>query len=100
YPALAAFTPEQVWRAKAYLRQLDQFRFAEAYFVYHLLHPYGIGMPQAPLPEQVLAGLDRFGQRYGKEERDNREKQMKQAFGGQPKSLASTQFAREYHDGR
>ncbi|MBK7876564.1 MAG: hypothetical protein IPJ77_12585 [Planctomycetes bacterium] len=99
HPALAALTNEQVARVKGYRRHLDTFKFAEAYFLYHLLHPYGIGMPEAGLPPQVEEGLVRFGQRYGKEEQGNREKQMRQAIGGQPKSAAITQFTVDHHDG-
>ena len=62
--------------------QYEAFRWAEGYFFYHLLHLYGIGMPESPLPPQAVEGLDAFGRKYGREERDNREKQMVAAFSG------------------
>ena len=95
-PVLAGLTDEQITRVKGYRRQYDTFAFAEAYFLYHVLHPYGIGMPEAGVPESVLQRLDQFGQRYGKEERDNQEKQIRQAFSGQPKSQAITQFTADH----
>ncbi|MBI5362969.1 MAG: hypothetical protein HZA53_07300 [Planctomycetes bacterium] len=99
HPALAALSNEQVARAKEYRRQLETFQFAEAYFLHHLLHPYGLGRPETGVPEPVLQRLDRFGQRYGKEERDNQEKQIRQAFGGQPKSQAIEQFIQDHRAG-
>lgn len=98
-PLLAPLTAEQTERAKGYRLQLDQFKFAEAYFLYHLLHPYGLGGQKTPLPPSVVTKLDDFGERYGKEERDNREKQMKQAFSGMPKSQAIAELTVEHHDG-
>lgn len=99
HPALRTLTPDQIVRAKAYRREFDAFKFAEAYFLWHLFHPYGLGQPENPLPPQVLEKLGQYGQRYGAEERSNREKQMKQAFGGQPKSLAISAFAAEHIEG-
>lgn len=98
-PVLASLSADQVARAKGYRQQLDQFKFAEAYFVYHLLHPYGLGAETNPLPPQVVGKLEDFGKRYGKEERDNREKQMKQAFSGMPKSTAIAELTVKHHDG-
>ncbi|MBL8857374.1 MAG: hypothetical protein JNL28_02560 [Planctomycetes bacterium] len=74
---------DQRARLRKYRAGYNAFRWAEGYFIYHLVHPYGIGMPKpAPLPAQVVDGLDRYGKKYGREERDNREKQMKAAFNG------------------
>jgi hypothetical protein len=76
--------------------QYQQFRFAEGFFFYHLMHPYGAGMPKGILPPQVTQGLEKFGQRYGKEERDNREKEMKAAFSGQAKSAEIDAFVKTH----
>jgi len=65
--------------------QYEAFRWAEGYFVYHLLHLYGIGMPEGALTPSMRESLERFGEKYGTEERENREKQMKAAFSGQEK---------------
>ncbi|MDZ4771852.1 MAG: hypothetical protein SGI72_01820 [Planctomycetota bacterium] len=82
-------TDDQKERLHGYREAYRAFRWAEGYFVYHLIHPYGIGMPKfAGLPQQVTDGLDRFEKKYGREERDNREKQMKAAFNGREISTA------------
>lgn len=65
--------------------QYQAFRWAEGYFVYHLMHLYGFGMPEPHVTEQMEAGFERFGQKYGTEERDNRRKQMLAMRGGQDK---------------
>ncbi len=65
--------------------QYQAFRWAEGYFLYHLLHFYGIGMPSGDLTPQMLEGLERYGQKYGLEERGNTEKQMRAAFSGHEK---------------
>jgi hypothetical protein len=90
--------PAQRVTAENYDDQYKAFAWAEAYFVYHLLHPYGIGMPEKPLPPNFEASLDRFGAKYGKEERDNREKQMLAAFSGSEKTKEIGDLLRE-HDG-
>ena len=66
--------------------EMSKFRWAEGYFFYHLTHLYGIGMPTAELPPQVLEGLDRFGRAYGAEEQKNRQVMMSAAFSGQAKT--------------
>ncbi len=78
--------------------QYQAFRWAEGYFVYHLLHLYGIGMPSAEIPPQAAAGLDSFGRKYGVEERDNRSKQMKAAFQGQAKVQEIGQLIHDHED--
>ncbi|MEX1025433.1 MAG: hypothetical protein WD226_10195 [Planctomycetota bacterium] len=65
--------------------QYQAFRWAEGYFLYHLLHLYGIGMPKEGLTPRMQEGLEVFGKKYGLEERDNREKQMLAAFSGREK---------------
>jgi hypothetical protein len=87
-PSLASLSPDQVSRIKGYRREYEAFRWAEGYFIYHLTHPYGIGMPQAELPPQVMDGLAQFGDRYGAEERKNREVEMRAAFSGREKTRA------------
>jgi hypothetical protein len=72
------------------------FRWAEGYFLYHCLHLYGIGMPEAELPPQAIAGLERFGVKYGIEERDNRRKRMDAQFSGLAKSDEISYFVDEY----
>lgn len=84
--------PEQRITPQNYEEQYKQFAFAEGYFLYHVLHLYGIGMPQAQLTNEQSAGLERFGARYGQEERDNREKQMQAAISGQARSHEISDF--------
>jgi hypothetical protein len=82
-----------------YEEQYQQFRWAEGFFIYHLLHPYGIGMPDAALPPMVKDSLAKFGRRYGTEERSNREKQMNAAFSGQAKSSEIEAFVKKHDAG-
>lgn len=73
--------------------QYSAFRWAEGYFLYHVLHLYGIGMPsKEELPATVVESLDRFGDKYGKEERDNREKQMTTAFAAGDRTAEIAEF--------
>ena len=37
-----------------YEEQYKSFRWAEAYFIYHLMHPYAVWMPDAELPPNVM----------------------------------------------
>jgi hypothetical protein len=67
-------------------RLFADFAWAEGQFAWHLLHLYGVGAPEAEIPEQAAAGLERYQRVYGIEERDNKEKQMREAFSGQAKS--------------
>ena len=85
-PSLASLSVDQVGRLKSYRREYEAFRWAEGYFLYHLTRPYGIRMPETELPPQVIEGLDRFGERYGSEERKNREVEMRAAFTGREKT--------------
>jgi hypothetical protein len=89
--------PDQRITPQNYEEQYKQFAFAEGYFLYHVLHLYGIGMPQAQLTAEQRAGLERFGARYGAEERDNRAKQMQAAISGQARSHEIQGFV-ERHD--
>lgn len=86
HPALANLTADQVSRIKRWKNEYAAFRWAEGFFLYHMLHLYGIGMPEAALPPGVAPKLDAFQDRYGIEERQNREKQMGAAFSGKQKS--------------
>ena len=95
---LAGLTADQRARAVRWREQYRAFRWAEGYFLYHVLHPYGIGLPSGTLPAPALAGLDKFEQRYGKEERDNRQKSMTAAFGGREKSEEIGKLVRENED--
>ena len=95
---LAGLTADQRERAVRWREQYRMFRWAEGYFLYHLIHPYGIGLPEGRLPAPALAGLDKFEARYGKEERDNRQKSMGQAFGGREKSEEIGQLLRDNED--
>jgi hypothetical protein len=85
-PLLAKLAPSQALRLKSWRREYEAFRWAEGYFFYHLLHPYGLGMPAGELPPQVKDGLARFGERYGEEEQKNRSIEMKAAFSGRQKT--------------
>ncbi len=89
--------PDQRVTAANYEEQYAAFRWAEGYFLYHLLHPYGIGMPEAELPPGLDERLEAFGRRYGREEEKNRKKQMASAFASGPKSNEIGAFV-ERHD--
>ncbi|HED67021.1 MAG TPA: hypothetical protein ENJ09_15875 [Planctomycetes bacterium] len=79
-------------------QQYEAFRWAEGYFIYHLMHLYGIGMPKAPLPPRVSAGLERFGEKYGREEEKNRRKQMTAVFTGREKLNEIGAFIHDHED--
>jgi hypothetical protein len=78
-----------------YEEHFEQFQFAVGYFLYHLGHLYGVGMPHAQIPEVAASGLDEFGMRYGEEEASNRRKGMQAAFSGREKTDAIYAFATE-----
>ncbi|MEZ5979544.1 MAG: hypothetical protein R3F34_15200 [Planctomycetota bacterium] len=75
-----------------YREQFDEFRWAVGYFLYHLGHLYGVGMPEADIPPAAIAGLDGFSRKYGLEEAGNRRKGMEAAFSGNAKTLAIEDF--------
>jgi len=95
HPALAGLTADQVSRIKRWKNEYAAFRWAEGFFVYHMLHLYGIGMPESSLPPGVAERLETFQDRYGIEERQNREKQMGAAFSGRQKSQEIGALIRE-----
>ncbi len=95
HAAIKGLTADQVSRIKRWKNEYSAFRWAEGYFVYHMLHLYGIGMPEASLPPNVPEQLDRFQDRYGIEERQNREKQMRAAFAGRLTSQEIGNLIRE-----
>jgi hypothetical protein len=76
-----------------YEQHYQQFRFAQSYFLWHLLHLYGFGMPEGEIPPQAVAGLERRADRYGSEEAMNTEKQMRAAIAGQQKGQLIEEFA-------
>ncbi|MBM3975916.1 MAG: cytochrome c biogenesis protein ResB [Planctomycetes bacterium] len=78
--------------------ELDSFLNAQGVFLYHLQHLYGIGAPKRELPPEIVAGLDRFGQLYGREERDNREKAMRESFAMEAKGVEISEFIAD-HEG-
>jgi len=84
--------PDQRVTEANYEEQYKAFRWAEGYFLYHLMHPYGIGMPEAVLPPGIDERLDAFGRKYGREEQKNRAKQMDAVFTSGPKSRAIGQL--------
>ncbi|HJO26781.1 MAG TPA: hypothetical protein QF730_05995 [Planctomycetota bacterium] len=90
--------PEQRVTAVNYEEQYADFRAAEGYFFYHLLHLYGLGMPAGQVPEAVAGGLDKFSRLYGKEEGDNRRRQMATSFASGPKMAEIAEFTAR-HDG-
>lgn len=90
--------PTERVTANNYEDQFKQFKWAEAFFFYHLVHPYGIGMPATVLPPGAEEGLVRFGNKYGIEERDNHKKQMTAMFSGDAKSREIEGFLKN-HDG-
>ena len=78
--------------------QYQAFRWAEGYFLYHLVHLYGIGMPEAPLPPRAVEGLERYGRVYGFEESENRRKQMSASFSGEAKKKEISELIRDNED--
>lgn len=85
-PLISKLAPDKALRLKAWRREYEAFRWAEGYFLYHLFHLYGIGMPAGDLPPQVKDGLAHFGERYGEEEQKNRSIEMRAAFSGREKT--------------
>lgn len=83
--------PEMRVTEENYEEQYKAFAFAEAYFLYHLTHLYGIGGPieEAKQPpggwEGLESRLEKFGRKYGREEQKNREKEMRAAFANRAK---------------
>ncbi|MCP3917417.1 MAG: cytochrome c biogenesis protein ResB [bacterium] len=78
--------PKQRITAANYDEQYKQFQWAEGYFLYHIRHLYGIGMPEADISQQALDGIDEYRKAYSNEEGDNVEKRMKLAFSGSQKT--------------
>jgi len=81
-----------------YEQNYKAFRWAEGYFFYHLLRPYGIGMPEVVIPPQAETGLERYGRVYGVGEERNRRNAMISSFSGRSKSEEIGAFIDE-HDG-
>jgi hypothetical protein len=88
--------PDERITAANYEVNYKAFRWAEGYFFYHLLRPYGIGMPEVVVPPQAEQGLERYGRIYGKAEEKNRHKMMKAAFSGRSKSEEIGAFINEH----
>lgn len=82
-----------------YEQEYQKFRWAEGYFLYHLTHLYGMGMPEQGLSKAQEEGLARYGARYGEEERSNREKRMVAAFSGREKTAEIRAFIEEHDEG-
>jgi phage shock protein PspC (stress-responsive transcriptional regulator) len=76
--------------------QYRDFRWAEGYFFYHLAHLYGVGMPEGELSDGMKAGLETYGDRYGREEADNRRKLMTASTTGRLKTSAIEEFIAEH----
>lgn len=95
---LTGLNTDQRARLRKYRVEYQTFRWAEGYFIYHLIHPYGIGMPSGNLPAPALESLKKFGLKYGEEERSNREKTMRAAFGGREKSVAIGTLIRNHEE--
>ncbi len=83
--------PEMRVTEENYEEQYKAFAFAEAYFLYHLTHLYGIGGPIDEAKEPpggwpaIEKRLEEFGRKYGREEQKNREKEMRAAFANRAK---------------
>lgn len=90
--------PDQRVTPANYQEQFDAFKWAEGYFLYHLTHLYGLGMPSAQIPPGVEQGLEEFGRLYGREEQKNRRIQMEAAFRSRPKSQEIGKFIRRHED--
>lgn len=78
--------PEERVTAANYERNYQAFAWAESYFFYHLVRPYGWRMPKAEVPQQALDSLERFGRIYGEQEAKNRGKMMRASFAGMEKT--------------
>ena len=78
--------PDERVTEENYETNYSAFRWAEGYFLYHLMRPYGIGLPEVVIPPQASEGLERYGRIYGEEEERNRRKMMNAAFSGRSKS--------------
>ncbi len=74
------------------------FKWAVGYFVYHMSHPYGLGMPEASIPRQAQEGLERLGKKYGKELAQNRGKEMSAAFRNNAKNQEIQEHIEEHKD--
>lgn len=84
--------PDERVTPENYESNYDQFRWAEGYFLYHLVRPYGIGMPKPEIPQTAVDGIERYARAYGKEEAKNRRILMKSAFSGQEKTAEIEEF--------
>jgi hypothetical protein len=89
--------PRQRVTAENDAEQYQAFRWAEGYFLWHLLHLYGLGTPEGGLDPRAVEGLARFSRRYGFEEGDNTRKLMEAASSGQLKTRAIGAFI-DRHD--
>ncbi|HKD99775.1 MAG TPA: hypothetical protein VKE69_02095, partial [Planctomycetota bacterium] len=63
----------------------DDARWAHGFFLWSLLHPYGIGVPKFDVPNVAKPGLERIAQRYGKRIAAQEASGMKTAFSGKAK---------------
>ncbi len=98
-PLITSLTADKRLRLKAWRREYEAFRWAEGYFLYHILHLYGIGMPTGALPPQVEEGLAHYGERYGQEEQKNRSIEMHAAFSGRDKTAEIRQVIDRHETG-
>jgi len=67
-------------------KHYEDFAWATSYFLYHCQHPYGIGMPNYPVPVQAQKTLERIGARYGPRIARQEESGMKTATNGSIKT--------------
>src|SRR5262249_14315086 len=57
--------------------------WAHGFFVYNLLHPYGIGLPHYDAPGAAKPALERIAKRYGERVSKQEESGMRTALNGQ-----------------
>ncbi len=76
--------------------QRDDFAWATAFFVYHLAHPYGIGLPSFEPPPGAETGLERIARRYGDRIAKQEESGMRTALSGTVRSQEIRQLIEEH----
>jgi hypothetical protein len=70
----------------------DDFFWATGYFLYHCLHPYGFGMPDAQAPASARENLQRVALRFGERLAKQEESGMKTAMSGQLRAQEIKEF--------
>lgn len=74
----------------------DDFGWATGYFLYHLLHPYGWGMPTIEVPQGAQDGVARLAQQYGARLGKQEESGMRTALNGNLRGSEIREFIRDH----